>query len=426
MVDVYSGTLTLTPNAADSIEASATGTSWYVPSGGKAYIGTNGAGAWYVRQIRTVQSAISPGGYLTLVSGQTVMINDVTAATTLYYTPDTSGLVPIYAGSAWIGFPFSELSCALNATQQAIGTAHDVFVINVSGSPTLVIGPAWRNPGAATGVITGVSNATPIVVTATNTLVNGDIVYLAGVKGNTAANGAWTVSAASGTGFTLTGSVGNGAYTSGTGTFSSRGNGSGTTQLARQNGLYTNAVQMTAYNGATPYTVSAGQGTYVGSILIDATAGQLTCTKSWGQSRKWGVWNAYNRKNITMLFGDSTASWVNSGGAWGPANATTVNGCTAFLGLPEEIVRATQTQYSNTATGAVASNAIGIASSTSPTGVESKHWVTSSVSDDYVGTSEAYAALTIGAISITALEFSSGGTFYGTQINMQGAASYRG
>lgn len=64
--------------------------------------------------------------------------------------------------------------------------------------------------------ISGATNATPIVLTtATNTLVNGDLVSVAGVTGNTAANGIWQVSAVSATSCTLVGSVGNGAYGSG-------------------------------------------------------------------------------------------------------------------------------------------------------------------------------------------------------------------
>jgi hypothetical protein len=70
--------------------------------------------------------------------------------------------------------------------------------------------------------ISGASNAGPIVITinGTNTgLTNGEVVTITGVQGNTAANGTWTiasVSTAKGqTTFSLTGSTGNGKYTSG-------------------------------------------------------------------------------------------------------------------------------------------------------------------------------------------------------------------
>lgn len=61
--------------------------------------------------------------------------------------------------------------------------------------------------------ITAATNATPIVVTCTNSYSNGDFVYVQGVRGNTAANGLWQISSVSGTAFTLNNSVGNGSYT---------------------------------------------------------------------------------------------------------------------------------------------------------------------------------------------------------------------
>lgn len=62
---------------------------------------------------------------------------------------------------------------------------------------------------------TGASNATPIVVTATNTFNNGDEVTVVGSVGNTGANGTFTVSSVSSSGFTLNNSVGNGSWTAG-------------------------------------------------------------------------------------------------------------------------------------------------------------------------------------------------------------------
>ncbi len=67
--------------------------------------------------------------------------------------------------------------------------------------------------------ITGASNASPIVVTSTaHGLSPGTTVTIVGVLGNTAANGTFTVSKIDANRFSLNGSTGNGAYTSG-GTF---------------------------------------------------------------------------------------------------------------------------------------------------------------------------------------------------------------
>jgi hypothetical protein len=63
-------------------------------------------------------------------------------------------------------------------------------------------------------------------------------------------------------------------------------------------GILVNANAMaTARNGATTYSVAANEGTYVGSLFMDGTNGQITCHTAYGQSRKWGIWNAYNRSS---------------------------------------------------------------------------------------------------------------------------------
>lgn len=64
--------------------------------------------------------------------------------------------------------------------------------------------------------ITAASNASPIVLTSTaHGLVTGDAVTVASVGGNTAANGNFVVTKVTDDTFSLDGSVGNGAYTSG-------------------------------------------------------------------------------------------------------------------------------------------------------------------------------------------------------------------
>jgi len=64
--------------------------------------------------------------------------------------------------------------------------------------------------------ITGAANASPIVITSSSHgLANGDQVSISGVGGNTAANGTWTVAGVTTNTFQLSGSTGNGAYTSG-------------------------------------------------------------------------------------------------------------------------------------------------------------------------------------------------------------------
>ncbi len=65
--------------------------------------------------------------------------------------------------------------------------------------------------------ISAASNASPIAITTSSPhgLSTGDHVFIFGMLGNTAANGRWTVTVTDSTHFTLNGSTGNGAYTSG-------------------------------------------------------------------------------------------------------------------------------------------------------------------------------------------------------------------
>lgn len=64
--------------------------------------------------------------------------------------------------------------------------------------------------------ITGATNATPIAITSTDHgLSTGDRVLVSSVGGNTNANGAWHVTVADDDTFSLDGSAGNAAYTSG-------------------------------------------------------------------------------------------------------------------------------------------------------------------------------------------------------------------
>lgn len=67
-----------------------------------------------------------------------------------------------------------------------------------------------------TKTITGATNASPIVITiASHGYSNGDQVQIQNVLGNTAANGGWLITVLTADTFSLTGSTGNGAYTSG-------------------------------------------------------------------------------------------------------------------------------------------------------------------------------------------------------------------
>ena len=82
------------------------------------------------------------GGRLTLTTGVPVTTGDVTAASTLYYTPYNDNRISLYDGFGWWTYSFSELSLALSGLTS--GKPYDVFVYSNAGTPTLEL-TAWTN-----------------------------------------------------------------------------------------------------------------------------------------------------------------------------------------------------------------------------------------------------------------------------------------
>lgn len=74
---------------------------------------------------------LTPQGRLTLTSGTPVSSADVTAATTVYYTPYGGNQITLYDGSAWQRYSFSEQS--LSIAGLAASLPRDVFIANNSG-----------------------------------------------------------------------------------------------------------------------------------------------------------------------------------------------------------------------------------------------------------------------------------------------------
>ncbi len=121
----------------------------------------------------------------------------------------------IYAG-------FTELGDTL-VIMHLVKTA-DGIPVNADSLPTYrVYGPAGLLPLATGslaladhGAITGATNATPIVITsAGHGLSTGTRVTISGVVGNTNANGTFVVTYLSSSTFSLVGTSGSGAWTSG-------------------------------------------------------------------------------------------------------------------------------------------------------------------------------------------------------------------
>lgn len=99
-----------------------------------SFLGGSGAGSETV-DMGTCQ------GRLTLSTGVPVTTSDVTAATTVYFTPFRGELVALYTGAAWVYHTLTELSVSVPATTN---TMYDVFLDYNGGSPTLAT-TAWTN-----------------------------------------------------------------------------------------------------------------------------------------------------------------------------------------------------------------------------------------------------------------------------------------
>jgi len=153
----------------------------------------------------------------------------------------------------------SQNASATHAADSLTFTDQSFWVYGVE-TPRLVINEVYPRfdtyATAATHAITGASNTSPIdITTAASTvgLVNGATVTISGVKGNTAANGTWTIAGLTATSFQLVGSTGNGKYTVGSGTWT---------------GSFNANFWVEFYN---PFPTTASYGTAPNSITDNAT-----------------------------------------------------------------------------------------------------------------------------------------------------------
>lgn len=344
----------------EAIEIVSDAANWHVKSRveGEAYDGS--------AFVKTNLPICLPQGRLTLTSATPVLIADVAAATSVYWTPYIGNVMPVYNGTDFTHRAVSELTLALHSSH-SLNSHFDVFYFNDGpGTDRIGTGPAWT-----------------------------------------------TITAGSG----------------------ARGSGAGTTELTRSvGGILTNANSMTVRNGASTYTVAANRGTYLGSIYIDGTAGQITCHQSYGQSRKWGVWNAYNRRPIAIKAGDSNSSWNYNSGTIRASNGSSANSVSLFVGLPEEypLIRFRQTAKPAGGAGGECANFIGYNSTTVGSG---ERGICGSANDSVSVAriiAEYLPAPAIGVNVITALEScptqggASNQTFFGTETHMCLEARWNG
>lgn len=217
------------------------------------------------------------------------------------------------------------------------------------------------------------------------------------------------------------------AWTTVTAGSGARGSGAATTQLSLLGGLWVNTVQLSGKNGANTYTIGANLATYVGSVLMDGTNGQISCHRTYGQSRRWALWNTYNRMPIVLQVGNSTASWSVIGGPT-PKSATDVGA--VFCGLAEEMITVSYTQSITTANPPTDSGTFGIGWNSTTVISGQKGIFNPGVGPNtFGGLVAAYtAAPSLGRNDAALLQSGTGTqlTFSGTQSSMQLLAQWRG
>lgn len=243
-----------------------------------------------------VFSIFEPQGRLTMTSGVPVNTSDVSAGTAIYYTPYVGANIPIYSGSAWVAWTFSELTLSLNSSPHLANNIYDVFVAeNPSSAGTLIIGtgPAWSTPTEGSGA-RGSGAGTTAISRTNGILVNTNAIVLK--------NGGTTYSSVS---------AGRATYV---GTFIVNA---------------TNA-QLTCH-------VSAG-----------------------ASKRLWGLWNAYHRKRMYLEAVESTSSWTYNSTTVRASNNDAENALRVVAGMAEEELSIRYLQSANVDDSATSFASIGV------------------------------------------------------------------
>lgn len=111
-----------------------------------------------------------------------------------------------------------------------------------------------------------------------------------------------------------------------------RGTGAGTTELEMVKGVYTNKVAIT--NGP-----AANRGTYVGTVRSNGSSQidwKLGSAAAGGGAAWLGVWNMYNRVEVTWNVQDSTDSWTYQSTTWRAMASSSSNRASFVRGLDED------------------------------------------------------------------------------------------
>jgi|ERR1035437_1134567 hypothetical protein len=164
---------------------------------------------------------------------------------------------------------FHLVKCGFNSTHNITGVTNATPVVvttaDAHGLTTGMTVSITGVVGTAVYTVLDATYATPIVIhtSASHLLTTNDTVTITGVTGNTAANGSWLVTVTDGTHFSLQTSIGNAAWVSG-GTVTALYNSTNGSWVATSTGTYTFSLDS-----------SVGKGTYAsGGVVLCPTSTQ--------------------------------------------------------------------------------------------------------------------------------------------------------
>jgi hypothetical protein len=302
---------------------------------------------------------VPPQGRLTLLSNTPVMTISTTGVSTIRYTPYMGNRIPIFDGSGMVMVAFTELSQLLSDSAKSPAaalpeSAYDMFVWVDAGVVRVSRGPVWDRsasvaisstatsaPAVITWVNHGLHEGSMVVFSTTGTLPTGitaGTIYYVGrnVTATTFSVSTTIQNAFVGTYVNTVGTTQSGAHT-GTNRDASRGTGTGTTELARVQGMLVNAFGIS-------HGPVANQGTYVGTIRTNAVG-----TVDWqygtravgGGTASHNVWNCYNRKEVQGTVAEAANTWTPElFNAWRALKSNTNHRVNAMFGLAEEPMEA--------------------------------------------------------------------------------------
>lgn len=154
----------------------------------------------------------------------------------------------------------------------------------------------------------------------------------------------------------------------------SRGTGTGTTQISQINGIWVNTVAITLKNSTTSYSVALNQATYLGSVYCTANGATSMLFKpvgaAGGTANVFGLYNAYNRIKTSTTSRDTTAGYTYASSTWRAMDGSNNNRVTWIDGLQQTpVTSSVQQECFGSSSGVVASIGTALDSTTAAPGV---------------------------------------------------------